>query len=48
VTAQAVDPGEDVHASASYRRHVIGTLVARALQRIRGQSVHGRDDHGRA
>jgi carbon-monoxide dehydrogenase medium subunit len=28
----AVDPMDDLHASADYRRHLAGVLVARALQ----------------
>jgi aerobic carbon-monoxide dehydrogenase medium subunit len=30
--AAAVDPPEDIHASAAYRRALIGTMVERALR----------------
>ncbi len=30
----ALDPRDDIHASGAYRRHVAGTLVARALERL--------------
>jgi carbon-monoxide dehydrogenase medium subunit len=30
----ALDPRDDVHASGAYRRHVAGTLVGRALERL--------------
>jgi CO/xanthine dehydrogenase FAD-binding subunit len=40
--AQAVDPLADIHASSSYRRHLAGVLVRRALttaaSRIKGQA----------
>jgi carbon-monoxide dehydrogenase medium subunit len=36
---EAVDPPEDLHASAAYRRALIGTLAERALQRAAGISV---------
>jgi CO/xanthine dehydrogenase FAD-binding subunit len=40
VAAQAVDPPADIHASSSYRRHLTGVLVRRALataeSRIKG------------
>jgi carbon-monoxide dehydrogenase medium subunit len=29
----AVDPQDDIHASAAYRRALIGTMVERALKR---------------
>jgi carbon-monoxide dehydrogenase medium subunit len=35
----AVDPPDDIHASAAYRRALVGTLVERALL-----AAHGRDD----
>jgi CO/xanthine dehydrogenase FAD-binding subunit len=31
---QVVDVRDDVHATAAYRRHVTGTLVARSLERL--------------
>jgi carbon-monoxide dehydrogenase medium subunit len=31
--AAAVDPQDDIHASAAYRRALIGTMVERALKR---------------
>jgi carbon-monoxide dehydrogenase medium subunit len=34
---RAVDPADDVHASANYRRVVAGTLVRRALQALRAE-----------
>jgi aerobic carbon-monoxide dehydrogenase medium subunit len=42
IAAQAVDPPADIHASSSYRRHLTGVLVRRALataeSRMRGQA----------
>jgi CO/xanthine dehydrogenase FAD-binding subunit len=42
VAAQAVDPPADIHASSSYRRHLSGVLVRRALataaSRIKGRA----------
>jgi CO/xanthine dehydrogenase FAD-binding subunit len=41
IAAQAVEPPDDIHASSSYRRHLTGVLVRRALataeSRIKGQ-----------
>jgi len=40
--AQAVDPPADIHASSSYRRHLTGVLVRRALttaaSRVKGRA----------
>ena len=33
----AAEPAQDVHATADYRAHVIGTLVSRALRQMAGQ-----------
>jgi aerobic carbon-monoxide dehydrogenase medium subunit len=42
VAAQAVDPPADIHASSSYRRHLTGVLVRRALttaaSRVKGRA----------
>jgi carbon-monoxide dehydrogenase medium subunit len=35
-TAAAVDPPEDIHAGAAYRRALAGTMVERALQQAAG------------
>lgn len=35
--AQAVDPPDDIHAPAAYRRALVGTLLERALKRAAGQ-----------
>ncbi len=35
--AKAVDPSSDLHASAAYRRHVIGVLVERAIETLAHQ-----------
>ena len=37
----AAEPAEDVHATADYRAHVIGTLVTRALRQMRDQQPGG-------
>jgi carbon-monoxide dehydrogenase medium subunit len=29
---RAIDPGDDIHATAAYRRHVAGVLTGRALR----------------
>ena len=31
-TSAAVDPQDDIHASAAYRRALVGTMVERALK----------------
>jgi CO/xanthine dehydrogenase FAD-binding subunit len=31
-TSAAVDPQDDIHASAAYRRALVGTMVERALR----------------
>ena len=31
-TSAAVDPQDDIHASAAYRRSLVGTMVERALK----------------
>ncbi len=36
--AELVEPDADVHASADYRRHLVGVLTARALRRAVEQS----------
>ncbi len=33
VAAAAVNPSDDIHASAAYRRALVGTMVERALKR---------------
>jgi len=35
----AVDPQSDIHASAAYRKSLIGTMVERALQSAAGRKV---------
>jgi aerobic carbon-monoxide dehydrogenase medium subunit len=37
-TAAAVDPPEDIHASAAYRRALAGTMVERALKQAASQA----------
>jgi carbon-monoxide dehydrogenase medium subunit len=37
----AVDPPADVHATPSYRRHLVGVLLARALVTAAGRAVDG-------
>jgi carbon-monoxide dehydrogenase medium subunit len=34
-TSAVVDPPDDIHASAAYRRALVGTMVERALERAR-------------
>jgi carbon-monoxide dehydrogenase medium subunit len=41
MTSAAVDPGHDIHASAAYRRALIGTLVERALRSAAQLPGHG-------
>jgi aerobic carbon-monoxide dehydrogenase medium subunit len=35
-TSAAVDPQDDIHASAAYRRSLVGTMVERALRHAAG------------
>ncbi|HYY89615.1 MAG TPA: xanthine dehydrogenase family protein subunit M [Chloroflexota bacterium] len=37
---QAVEPEDDIHASADYRRHLAGVLVRRALDRASSRASH--------
>jgi len=37
--AQAIDPDDDIHASAVYRRRLTSTLVRRAVQEILGNEA---------
>ncbi|MBV8538325.1 MAG: xanthine dehydrogenase family protein subunit M, partial [Alphaproteobacteria bacterium] len=39
VTAE-IDPPEDLHASAAYRRALAGALVERTLRRMAGLPAH--------
>ena len=32
LASQAVEPGDDIHAGADYRKSLVGTLTARALR----------------
>lgn len=36
-----VEPEDDIHATAGYRRHLTGVLAERALRRAAGQASHG-------
>jgi CO/xanthine dehydrogenase FAD-binding subunit len=36
LTAAEVDPSDDIHAGADYRRALVTTLLERALSRIAG------------
>src|SRR5919108_1975959 len=38
IAAQAVEPPDDIHASSSYRRHLTGVLVRRALSVAKGRA----------
>jgi CO/xanthine dehydrogenase FAD-binding subunit len=40
--AALLDPGDDLHASADYRRHLAGVLTMRALRQARDRAVAGR------
>jgi len=42
-----LDPGGDLHASADYRRHLAGVLVARALRSARDRAIAQRAERGR-
>ncbi len=41
-TVSAVEPAEDVHASAGYRRHLAGVMAERALGSARSRAMGGR------
>jgi CO/xanthine dehydrogenase FAD-binding subunit len=45
-TSARLEPGEDLHASAAYRRHLAQVLVARALREARDRA--GAQGAGRA
>jgi carbon-monoxide dehydrogenase medium subunit len=38
---RAIDPGDDIHATAAYRRHVAGVLAGRALRLAAGRARGG-------
>jgi len=45
--AAALDPGEDLHASADYRRHLAEVLIARALRSARDRASARHDGRNR-
>jgi CO/xanthine dehydrogenase FAD-binding subunit len=41
--SRTVEPSDDVHGSAEFRRHLVGTLAARALQRATRRALDGEE-----